>query len=520
ALADAGVPAARVARQLAAAPAATPSWLVEWLGAHHRVLVNRDPEIAADLLDRAVRRVDGHDPLREELLVALVRVLVRLGRAAEEPARAALAEVTDPELRVRVRELLATVVHRRGDTVAAAELLEPAMAGAADATRARLRRRLAELRLGGPDMSTMERAARAALRRGATDSFAADAHQALWTVSSARGDHRRALRHLDRALNLTRDDPATHLGLLENRVRTLHDRDELAEAARTLAETVEPTAGLRVAAAAHRYWTGRWDEALVELDQVSEDGAPGAAILLRHGIAALIAARRDDADRATVHLEAAADHAPPAERDAVDFLLVARSALAERDGDVYSALRLLMPLVRHDPARRTAAGPWLPRFVRLSLSAGDADLVARALAVCEQEATREVPAARSFAAAEWSRGLVLGHAAGVLRAAERYRAAGRRPDLASALEDAAVLLGATGAEGSAAARDESLAIHAELAAGLDLRRARERFGSGPHARPVRAGDAVRTHVAAVIDRLDRLDGGVDGGVDVAEGTRP
>jgi hypothetical protein len=74
-----------------------------------------------------------------------------------------------------------------------------------------------------------------------------------------------------------------------------------------------------------------------------------------------------------------------------------------------------------------------------------------------------------------------------------------------------VLLGATGAEGGAAARDESLAIHAELAAGLDLRRARERFGSGPCAWPVRAGDAVRTHVAEVLDLLD--------GVDVAGGTR-
>ena len=515
ALADAGVPAPRVARQLVAAPAATPSWLVEWLGAHHRVLVNRDPEVAADLLRRGVSRLEEHGPHREALLVALVRVLVRLDRAPEEPARAALVEVTDPALRVEVRELLATVVHRRGDTVAAAELLESAMAepGASDAARARLRRRLAELRLGGPDLSTLERAARAALRRGADDPFAADAHHALWTVCSARGDHRRALHHLDRALVLSREDPGTRLSLLENRVRTLHDRDELAEAERTLAEAVERPAGLRVAAAAHHYWTGRWDDALVELDLMPEDGVPGDAILLRHGIAALIAARRDDADRAAAHLDAAADRAPAAERDAVDFLLAARSALAEGEGDVYSALRPLMPLVRHEPARRTSAAPWLPRFIRLAMSAGDADLVARALAVCEKDAAREVPAARAFAAAEWSRGLVLGHAAGVLRAAECYRAAARRPELASALEDAAVLLGAAGAAGSAAARDESLAIHAELAAGLDLRRARDRFGSGPHAQPVRAGDAVRAHVAEVLGRLDSS-------ADVAEGTRP
>jgi DNA-binding NarL/FixJ family response regulator len=77
----------------------------------------------------------------------------------------------------------------------------------------------------------------------------------------------------------------------------------------------------------------------------------------------------------------------------------------------------------------------------------------------------------------------------VLHAAEHYRKVSRHVELASALEDAAVLLGEAGdAEAAAIALNESLEIYTELAASWDIRRAEERLAALGISRSVRPAE--------------------------------
>jgi len=558
ALAAAGAPVPRVARQLAAAPATAAPWVAGWLAEHHRVLSNRAPQLAVELLERAIE--DGvPGASRQVLLVALVRVLFRLGRAPEDLAREALDSVTDPFDAADIREMLATLLDRRGEKAAAIELIElwTGDDGVPEVCRSRHRQLLADLHRGDlDDLPAVERTARDELARAKGDVHrAVPAMQTLWLVCSVRRDHQQALALVDRAVGAVRragDLTAKHLELLGNRTFTLQNLDALAEVDRTLAAAEALAgrhalpAGLRVAAAVHHYWTGRWEDALVELDLLTEDDPvlstgrlrdPAAAIPLLHGVTALVAARQGDASRATQHLEAAADHAADTELDG--FLLVARSTVAEGDGDLAAALRALEPLLERRHARTVSVCHWLPRLVRLAVAVGEASLAKRAMAACTREAAAEVLPARAFAAAEWARGLVCGDPALVLRAAAHYRKVGRRVELAGALEDAAVLLGRSGAANAGTVLTEALEIYTGLAAGWDLHRAGNRLaevGVSAVAQPAApwlrtdweslspgevrtatlaasgyadpagstgsAGRSIQTHVAGLLRRLD------------------
>ncbi|HEV7649813.1 MAG TPA: BTAD domain-containing putative transcriptional regulator [Actinophytocola sp.] len=578
ALAGAGAPVARVARQLAAAPAAAPLWMVEWLAEHHRALSNRAPLVAVELLERAVEQGPLDNPpdnpldtaVRQVLLVALVRVLFRLGRAPEDLARAALDVVADPFQAADVREMLATMLDRRGEKAAAVELIELWTDDdrVPEVWRSRHRQLLADFRRGGlDDLPAVERAARDELARAKGDAHrAVPALQTLWLVCSVRRDHQQALALVDRAIGAVgrhENLAAKHLELLGNRTFTLQNLDALAEVDRTLAAATAIAGrhalppGLRAAAAVHDYWTGRWEDALVELDLLTADGPvltcgrlrePAAAFPVLHGVAALVAARQGDVSRAAGHLDAAADHGADTELDG--FLHVTRSTLAERDGDPAAALRALEPLLERRHGRTVSICHWLPRLVRLAVAVGDTELTNRALAACTREAAAEVLPARAYAAAEWARGLVCDDPALVLRAAAHYRKVGRRVELADALADAGVLLGRSGAAADAAAvLSESLEVYTELATGWDIRRAGERLaevGAGTVAQPAgpwlgadweslspgevrnatlaasgyadpagRGGPgrrSIQTHVAGVLRRLDS-------GEDVTDGVR-
>lgn len=511
ALADAGAPVRRVAQQLVAARSESPLWMARWLAENHGALANTAPLIAVDLLERAVEHVPRVRPLRHLLQAVLVRVLFRLKREPEALAREALDTVRDPALAADIREMLATMLHRRGETAAAVAVVAPWVddPGVPELWRTRHRELLATFRRGDlDDLPAMERGAHAELARAKGDAYrTAQAELTLWLVCSVRRDHRQALSHIDNAITEVRDRgelALTHLDLLDKRMFTCHNIDAIDEAARTLAEARVVAADrslpfcLQVSAAVHHYWTGQWDDALVELDMVAEDDPaitfhglrdPGARVLLLHGVASLIAARRDDDSQAATHLDAAEERAPAtmSERDSVDFLLVAHSTMAERGGDLERALETLMPLLEPAYGRTLLRHQWLPRLVRLAMAVGQPDLANQAMAVCAGAAAREVPQARAFAAAEWCRGLVLGDPAHVLRAAEHYRNVGRRMELASVLEDAAVLLGSTGdPETAATTLNTSLEIYTDLGAGWDIRRAEARLAVLGIGRSVRA----------------------------------
>jgi DNA-binding SARP family transcriptional activator len=190
-----GAPVTRIANQVAAASVTDP-WMLQWLVDNHEAVSNRAPQLAADLLGRALQACPPADPRREVLAAAQVRVLFRLDRKPGQDARAALAIATDA---LRAAEMRAVTRFRRGDTEATA---------AADPSVPELWRRhqhlLTTFRRGGPDgLGGAETVARQALEMAAGDgNVTAQAFRTLWLVASIRRD--RAGTHRPRGRRLRR----------------------------------------------------------------------------------------------------------------------------------------------------------------------------------------------------------------------------------------------------------------------------------------------------------------------------
>lgn len=482
ALARAGAPVRRIAAQLAAADV-TDGWVLAWLADHHEALTNRAPQVAAELLDRAV----AADPRAEVLVAARVRVLFRLDRQPEREAAEALTIVTDPFLVAELRQLLAAMRFRRGDTGAAVQVVAAAAddADVPEIWRRRHRHLLASFRRGRlDDLDAAEAAGRAALAEAAGDEYlTAHARQTLWLVATVRRDHEAALTHIDEALAAVRSVGVladVELDLLDNRLFTCHNLDRLEDAS-ALVRAAGPA--FQIPAAVHHYWVGRWNEALVGLDSVAEDGLtffglrdPAAMSLLLHGVAALVAGRRGDGIQAAAHLDAVARHgATQEERENVDFLLAARALAAEQRGDPARALAVLSPLLDPGFAPMMLRHQWLPGIARLALEVGEREQARVAARVCAVEAAKERVTARATVASWWCQGLVKGDPSPVLTAAAHYRRVGRVVELGAALEDAAVLLARGGSlEAARAAFDECVGVYAELSARWDLDRAESR----------------------------------------------
>ena len=115
ALAEAGAPAGRVARQMLqaiAGPGGTPepmdNWMLNWLADAADLLVGQAPQVAAELLPRAVANSPAglpHDRLAARLADALYRTGDRT--AAEAVASQALAHASEPDVVVDLHWTLA-----------------------------------------------------------------------------------------------------------------------------------------------------------------------------------------------------------------------------------------------------------------------------------------------------------------------------------------------------------------------------------------------------------------------------
>jgi hypothetical protein len=200
--------------------------------------------------------------------------------------------------------------------------------------------------------------------------------------------------------------------------------------------------------------------------------------MLLHGVAALIAAHRGRPEAAAAHVEAAdALPATEAEREACDFLLIARALLDELDGRPGDALWRLPPLLTPDYAPMMLRHQWLPVVIRLALAAGRPEAAERAGAIAAAEAAREVVPARAYAAAARCRALLTGDPRPALDAARHYGVVGRVPERAAALEDAAVLYGRTDPGAARPVASEAARLFTGLEAAGDLSRLRRRMAS-------------------------------------------
>ncbi|GGP76262.1 BTAD domain-containing putative transcriptional regulator [Saccharothrix coeruleofusca] len=502
ALAASGAAEEEVAGQLSASSEEIGSWAVPWLMDRAPALVRWAPLVAVELLQRGLRSPAARGEHVATLTVHLSSALFRVGRDAEaaEHARRALPRLRAPDRIGEARWTLAYVPYRASRPHEALEALREALADPAltDTWRARLLSLLALVqRAGVGELDAAAASARQAVAAGerANDPFATgQALGVLWQVDAVRRNYPRAIGHLDRALEVVGTAPGLadlRLVLLDNRVFTLQCLDRLDEATESLerafatAGAGAPVAGLQVTAAVHRFWLGDWDNAAARLDAIVADDPEftgfglreGGPVLLLHGVAALIAAHRDDDSRLRDHLAAGADLplVSVADQENCDFLVAARAAEAARRGEDARAVELLGAILDPRHAQMMLRHQWLPELVRLALARDDLATAQAAAAACQAESAAEGASARAAAAARRCRCLLDGDADGLLAVAAHYRSVGRVFELAQTLEDRAALLSRQARTPQAEeALREAVGLYRGMGATWDIRRATAR----------------------------------------------
>jgi len=500
ALAEAGAPADRVARQLlqavrGPANATEPigEWIVRWLDRTAPLLVGQAPGAAAELLGYAVARTSADSPQHDTLVCRLAEALYRVGDTAEAErvAQRGLADTDNPDLLVDLHWTLAQCRTLAGQFSESLATLNQALAhpGVSARNRARLLVAVARTHRHLGEIDKADHVATAALAEAtkADDDWAVGwALHVLTYTAAMRGRMADALPLYDRALAVTQAEPAlTDLRLLLqiNKAVTLGDLDEYdgAFAAARQAQQLADRAGIMVRRAqAHcslgelLFNTGCWDEALTEVGVVQEVTKDPGVACCDHGVAAVICFHRGDAGAAREHLAAAAPHAERIGNRVVGTLALARSQAFEQEGALAEALNVLTGFADH-AEELDEVEDLLADGVRLATKVGNTaaaqTLTDRAAALAQDS---EIPHRQANALC--CRGLVDHDAGRLLKAAERYHDA-RRPLLgAKALEAAAGALVDTGDRDPArAAFSRAVDLYSSLGATRDVARLQARF---------------------------------------------
>ena len=500
ALAEAGAPAGRVARQLlpAVGGSAGPAepmdvWILRWLGRAAPLLVGQAPRAAGELLRHAVARSSAGSAEHDGLVCRLAEALFRVGDAAEAErvAHRGLAVTADPDLLVNLHWTLAqcrSLAGRFPESLAALNLAL-AQPGISARNRARLLVAIARTHRNLGQIELADQAASMALAEAteADDDWAVGwALHMLIITAGMQGRTSDALPLYDRALVVTQAEPAlTDLRLLLqiNQAVTLGDLDQYdgAFAAARQAQQLADRAGITVRRAQARsclgqllFHTGCWDDALTEVGVVQEVTKDPGVACCDHGVAAMICFHRGETAAARDHLVAAAPHERRIGNRVVGTLALARSEALEQEGALTEALEVLTGFADH-AEELDEVEDLLADGVRLATTIGDTaaarTLAERAVAMADDT---EIPHRQANA---WHcRGLVNRDASRLLRAADRYHDAGRPLPRAKALEAAAGALVDTGERAPArAAFTRAVDLYSSLGATRDVARLQARF---------------------------------------------
>jgi tetratricopeptide (TPR) repeat protein len=497
ALAQAGAPADRVARQLLRAIAGAGStsepmdkWTLNWLADAADLLVGQAPQVAADLLRRALASSPvglQHDRLAARLADALYRIGDRT--AAELVASQALEHATEPDLLVDLHWTLAQCRGRAGEYAESLATLDQALASPGLSARHRARLLVLAARTHW-SLGEVEEAGRVATSALAAASEAGDNWAVGWTlhvltiVTTGRGQMTDALPLFDRALTVTQADPELidlRLLLQINKAVTLGDLDRYEEAlavagqARDLADQVGTAIRLAQAHGALGqllFETGQWDDALAEVEILPENLKDPAGACIDLGIAAVISFHRGETAAARRHLAAAVPHAERMGHQLVGPLALARSLDCEHNGALPEALAALTETFDRSTEQLEELEDLLADAVRLAAKTGDLSIAKaitdRAVGLAAQS---EIP--HRQANALYCRGLLDHDSARLLTAAEYYDDAGRPLPRAKALEAAAGHFVDVGNRGQArAAFTRAMEVYTSLGAAADSDRLR------------------------------------------------
>jgi len=502
-LAATGADVVSIAQQLVVAKRPGEDWARKWLIESAPTLATRAPQLAADLLRPELNQTPADDKAWDGLMASLIWALLATGSHAEAARQAnrALAVMTDPVRRAETYWVLTRAHVSAGDNDDAIATMRQVLESAdlPGTWRARVLALLAMLeRAGTGDLDAADATAIQALTAAEEvgDVFAtAHALTDLWLTRSIRRDHAAALDYIDGALRVLGDDPGRadlHSFALDGRIFTLQNLDRWPQAELTLLEARQfaqqsgsPGRATWVTAAVLRYWLGQWDDALAELGP--DDTDPGLtysflrerwSALLSHGVAALIAGRREQ--RTTAGRQLREGLSLPiqtlADRENRDFLVAAHALALEQSGRTHQAMLRLAEILPRRKGEMTLIHQWLPDLVRLALAVGDSRMTQAAAQACQAEAAAESQPARAAAASLRCRGLLKSDPDPLRDAVAHYRAAGPAVELPAALEDLAVVLAERGGQEEAKATlNEAVSLYEGLQAQWDIRRAESRL---------------------------------------------
>jgi len=513
ALAEAGAPADRVARQLLRAMGGPEGraerldeWMLSWLARTAELLIGQAPQVAVELLREAVVSAPGGSAQHERLVSRLADALYRVGDTAEaeQVANQALAHTVEPDLLVDLHWTLAQCRMRVGRSSESLATLDRAMASPGISARHRARLLVLAARMHD-NLGEIEKAGQVAATALAAASEAGDnwaigwALHVLTIVTAAQGQMTDALPLFDRALAVTQGDPAlTDLRLLLqiNQAVALGCLDRYDEAfaaarqARHLADQVGTVIRLAQAHGALGqlcFDTGRWADALAEVQILHDDLKEAIAACSDLGIAAVICFHRGDISAARRYLAAAVPHAERIGNRVIGPLALARSLDHEQAGALPEALAALSAGFGEHTEALDEIEDLLADAVRLAMATGAPD-TARTLTghAAALAAGSEIP--HRQANALYCRGLLDRDASQLLAAAERYGDASRPLHQAKALEAAAAeFVGRGDRDQARAAFTQAAEVYTSLGAATDAARLRASF----HAHGIRRGPRAK-----------------------------
>ncbi|HEV2253916.1 MAG TPA: AAA family ATPase [Streptosporangiaceae bacterium] len=537
ALAEAGAPPDRVARQLLRAADGGPAepadeWMLEWLTQAAELLVGQAPGVAAELLNRAVTGSPPGSARHGWLASRLADALYRTGdlAAAERVASRALEHAAEPDLLVDLHWTLAQCRMMAGMSAESLATLDRALAAPGISARHRARLLVLAARthsiIGEVEKAGQVAADALAAATKADDNWAMGwALHVLTRVTTVQGRMTDALPLFDRALAVTQAEPAlTDLRLLLqiNQAVTLGCLDQHDQAfaaagqARRLADRVGTAIRLAQAHSAMGqllFETGHWDDALAEMEILPENLTAPDVACINLGIAAVISFHRGEVDAARRYLDAAVPYDERVGHRLICALALARSMDREQAGELPEALAALTAGSAGSADDTEDLGEiedLLADAVRLATEVSDLN-TAQALAGHADTLAAGSQIPHRQANALYCGGLLDHDGSRLLAAAERYDEAGRPLQKAMALEAAAkTFLDASDRSQARTAFTEAVEVYGSLAAAADVARLQATFRAhgirrGPHAkhRQARSGwdslTATEIKIAAFVE---------------------
>ena len=495
-LARAGAPSLQVAEQLARGAGQDDTEAISWLTRAAREAAAKSPDVAADLMGRAVGLMSAGDPGRDRLLAERAGSLMLAGRIPDALAacRLLLGRHHDLDIDGPVRISLGHALLAQGQVRDALQELEragqsPALTiaerGAAQAWAGFTCMSLGDLD-GAAALAAQARSAAASAGDHQTTSIALSTAA---RISESRGHLQEALEIAEEAVRLADESPGRmghRFPVCVTRGRILTELDRLPDAKSALGAGMRicEEMGVRWALSFHqvylaygRFLAGEWDDAAAELEaslKLAEEIGEIYSFVYAYGLLSRISVHRNDLGRAR-EAAAAADRnlAGWGSGHSMTWVAWPRALILEAGGEAGRALA-------------TMASLWdwcVSAGLALEYPAIGADLVRLALAAGDLRRARQASAAVAEVASgndvAWMTGEAL-RCQGlieddpeILQAAADAHARGSRPlGLALTCENAGSAFARHGhAERALPLLDQAAGIYERLGAARDLARA-------------------------------------------------